>query len=91
MLTTNEMMKMQTLLAKADNDQMKHIAEMFNATIRLNASAAAQSFIKGQDVYWSGKRGKMSGKVVKIMQKNVRVKTEDNQLWNVSANILKAA
>jgi hypothetical protein len=33
----------------------------------------------------------MEGTVVKVLKKNVRVKTEADGVWNVTASMLKAA
>jgi hypothetical protein len=33
----------------------------------------------------------MSGKVIKVLKKNIRVKTEADGIWNVTASLVKAA
>jgi len=91
MLTKSEMNKLQTLLIKSSNEQMSEIANMFNDTLNLKRTQAVRSFKVGQKVKWSGKRGDMSGTVVKILKKNVRVQVANGDMWNVTANMLKSA
>ena len=91
MLTKSEMTKLQTLLVKASPDQMSDIARMFNDTLNMKRAQATRSFTVGQKVKWSGKNGAMSGTVIKVMKKNVRVKVSATETWNVTATMLKAA
>ncbi len=91
MLTKSEMTKLQTLLVKASPDQMNDIARMFNDTMNMKRAQATRSFTVGQKVKWSGKNGAMSGTVIKVMKKNVRVKVSATETWNVTATMLKAA
>lgn len=92
MLTKSEMNKLQTLLIKSSNEQMSEIANMFNDTLNLKRTQAVRSFKVGQKVKWSGKKsGDMSGTIVKILKKNVRVQVANGDLWNVTANMLKSA
>jgi sRNA-binding protein len=91
MLTKSEMTKLQTLLVKASPDQMNEIARMFNDTLNMKRAQATRSFTVGQKVKWSGKNGAMSGTVIKVMKKNVRVKVSATETWNVTATMLKAA
>lgn len=52
-----------------------------------------RSFVVGQRVEWDSPRaGKtMTGKIIKIMAKNIRVTTDDSQTWNVSPGLLRGA
>jgi sRNA-binding protein len=91
MLTKSEITKLQTLLVKASPDQMNDIARMFNDAMNMKRAQATRSFTVGQKVKWSGKNGPMSGTVIKVMKKNVRVKVSATETWNVTATMLKAA
>ena len=91
MLTKSETTKLQTLLVKASPDQMNDIARMFNDAMNMKRAQATRSFTVGQKVKWSGKNGPMSGTVIKVMKKNVRVKVSATETWNVTATMLKAA
>ena len=91
MLTKSEITKLQTLLVKASPDQMSDIARMYNDTLNMKRSQIARSFAIGQKVKWSGKNGDMSGTVIKVMKKNVRVKVSATEIWNVTSTMLKAA
>ena len=91
MMNTSEMIAMQNLLGKASPDQMNEIARMFNDAMNMKRAQATRSFTVGQKVKWSGKNGAMSGTVIKVMKKNVRVKVSANETWNVTATMLKAA
>jgi len=91
MLTKSETTKLQTLLVKASPDQMNDIARMFNDAMNMKRAQATRSFTVGQKVKWSGKNGAMSGTVIKVMKKNVRVKVSATETWNVTATMLKAA
>lgn len=91
MLTTNEIAKLQVLMAKADIDQFSHIADMFNACRRMKANAVKNNFKVGQLVSWHGKRGSQSGVITKINRKNIVVNTGKNGMWNVSPTLLVAA
>ena len=91
MLNKSQMSKVQSFLIEADADQMSEIAQMFNDARNLKVARAARSFAVGQTVKWNGKRGSMSGTVVKVLKKNVRVSTKADGIWNVTASLLKAA
>ena len=91
MMNTSEMIAIQNFFGKATDDQMREIAQMFNYARSLPASRAARAFAVGQKVSWVGRRGQMEGTVVKVLKKNVRVKTEADGVWNVTASMLKAA
>ena len=91
MLNQPEMSKIQAFFAEASDQQMSEIAEMFNEARNLKVARAARSFTVGQSVKWSGRKGAMSGTVVKVLKKNVRVKTEADGVWNVTASLLEAA
>ena len=91
MLTKSETTKLQSFLVKASPDQMNDIARMFNDAMNMKRAQATRSFTVGQKVKWSGKNGPMSGTVIKVMKKNVRVKVSTTETWNVTATMLKAA
>lgn len=91
MLTNSEITKLQAFLVKATPDQMNDIARMFNDVMNMKRAQATRSFTVGQKVKWSGKNGAMSGTVIKVMKKNVRVKVSATETWNVTATMLKAA
>lgn len=91
MITNSEMNSIQSLLVKATPEQMNEIAQAYNDALNLKNAQAARSFIAGDKVKWNGKRGAMSGTVIKVMKKNVRVKVENGDLWNVTATMLSAA
>jgi len=91
MLTNSEITKLQAFLVKATPDQMNDIARMFNDVLNMKRAQATRSFTVGQKVKWSGKNGAMSGTVIKVMKKNVRVKVSATETWNVTATMLKAA
>ena len=91
MLNKSQMSKIQLLFVEASDEQMSEIASMFNDARNIKAASAARSFKVGQSVSWSGRRGAMSGKVIKVLKKNIRVKTEADGTWNVTASLLKAA
>ncbi len=91
MLTKSETTKLQSFLVKASPDQMNDIARMFNDAMNMKRAQATRSFTVGQKVKWSGKNGPMSGTVIKVMKKNVRVKVSATETWNVTATMLKAA
>ena len=91
MMNSSEMIAMENLLNKATDDQMQEIARMFNDARNLKVARAARSFTVGQNVTWNGKRGSMSGTVIKVLKKNVRVKTKADGVWNVTASLLKSA
>ena len=91
MLNQPEMFQIQAFFAEASDQQMSEVAEMFNEARNLKVARAARSFTVGQSVKWSGRKGAMSGTVVKVLKKNVRVKTEADGVWNVTASLLEAA
>ena len=91
MLNKSEMSKVQALFVEASDEQMSEIAQMFNDARNLKVARAARSFTVGQSVKWSGRKGAMSGTVVKVLKKNVRVKVSNGDMWNVTASLLKAA
>ena len=91
MLNQPEMFQIQAFFAEASDQQMSEIAQMFNEARNLKVARAARSFTVGQSVKWSGRKGAMSGTVVKVLKKNVRVKTKADGVWNVTASLLEAA
>lgn len=91
MLNKSQMSKIQALFVEASDEQMQEIARMFNDARNLKAQSAARSYSIGQKVKWNGRRGSMSGTVIKVLKKNVRVKTESDGVWNVTASLLEVA
>ena len=91
MLNSSQMSKIQSLFIEASDMQMQEIAQMFNDARSIKTARAARTFKVGQHVSWTGRRGAMSGKVIKVLKKNIRVKTEADGIWNVAASLLKAA
>ena len=91
MMNSSEMIAMENFLNKATDDQMQEIARMFNDARNLKVARAARSITVGQNATWNGKRGSMSGTVIKVLKKNVRVKTKADGVWNVTASLLKSA
>ena len=91
MLNKSEMFQIQAFFAEASDQQMSEIAQMFNDARNLKVARAARSFTVGQSVKWNGRKGAMSGTVVKVLKKNVRVKVSNGDMWNVTASLLKAA
>jgi|TARA_R100000455_G_C6167483_1_gene50270 sRNA-binding protein len=91
MLSKSQMSKIQSLFIEASDEQMQEIAQMFNDARSIKQARAARTFKVGQHVSWTGRRGAMSGQVIKVLKKNIRVKTEADGIWNVAASLLKAA
>ena len=91
MLNSSQMSKIQSLFIEASDEQMQEIAQMFNDARSIKTARAARTFKVGQHVSWTGRRGAMSGQVIKVLKKNIRVKTEADGIWNVAASLLKAA
>ena len=91
MLNKSQMATISMMFAEASDEQMQEIAQMFNAARSIKTARAARTFKVGQHVSWTGRRGAMSGKVIKVLKKNIRVKTEADGIWNVTASLLKAA
>ena len=91
MLSKSQMSKIQSLFIEASDEQMQEIAQMFNDARSIKTARAARTFKVGQHVSWTGRRGAMSGQVIKVLKKNIRVKTEADGIWNVAASLLKAA
>ena len=85
------MSKIQALFVEASDEQMSEIASMFNDARNIKVARAARSFKVGQSVSWTGRKGAMSGKGIKVLKKNIRVKTEADGIWNVTASLVKAA
>tara|TARA_A100001391_G_scaffold151403_2_gene108992 strand:+ start:7907 stop:8182 length:276 start_codon:yes stop_codon:yes gene_type:complete len=91
MISQPDMLKIEALMETATDKQMTEIAQMYNEIRNKKAKLAARSFAIGDKVQWHGKRGYMSGEVIKVMKKNIRVKTKADGIWNVTASLLKAA
>ena len=91
MLIKSQMQHIESMFNEASDEQMQEIAQMFNDARSIKTARAARAFKVGQHVSWTGRRGAMSGKVIKVLKKNIRVKTEADGIWNVAASLLKAA
>lgn len=92
MLTTTEMNKLNSLLAKADQSQMRQIGSMFNAQHKAKQQVAKNSFRTGQNVWFTSKIGeRIEGVITKVMIKNIQLKTADGGLWRVTPTLLKSA
>ena len=65
------------------------IVEIFKHQDKMNAMAAAGTFLVGDKVCWTGKRGYMEGVVTKIKSKNIDVNAGDKGQWIVTASMLK--
>lgn len=91
MLIKSQMQHIESMFNEASDEQMQEIAQMFNDARNLKARSAARSYSIGQKVKWNGRRGSMSGTVIKVLKKNIRVKTESDGVWNVTASLLEVA
>jgi len=91
MLTTSELNKLNSLLAKADSSQMKQISQMFNSQFKAKQQMAKNSFTVGQNVYFNDRSGtKIEGVVSKVMIKNIQVTTDQGN-WRVAPTLLHAS
>lgn len=89
MLTKSELNRIATLMAKADSSDMNLIASMFNDATKMKSRMAAAAFAVGDKVTWNGKAGTKVGTIEKVNRKNIVVKVNSFEKWNVTASLLK--
>lgn len=90
MLTKTELNRLATLMAKASNEDMKAIRDMFNSTMSSKQKEAANKFTAGDMVVFTNSRtGKVvKGQVTKVNRKTIAVKSGITN-WKVSPSMLR--
>lgn len=90
-LSKIEMTKLETLINKAEGNDLYRIIQLIKAKQRNEQFKAARSFEVGQTVSFVSRMGqKIVGQVTKVNTKNIKVKTSAG-IWNVTASLLSAA
>ena len=90
-LSKIEMTKLETLINKAEGNDLYRIIQLIKAKQRNEQFKAARSFEVGQTVSFNSRMGqKIVGQVIKVNAKNIKVKTSAG-IWNVTASLLSAA
>ena len=90
-LSKIEMTKLETLINKAEGNDLYRIIQLIKAKQRNEQFKAARSFEVGQTVSFNSRMGqKIVGQVIKVNAKNIKVKTSAG-IWNVTASLLAAA
>ena len=90
-LSKIEMTKLETLINKAEGNDLYRIIQLIKAKQRNEQFKAARSFEVGQTVSFVSRMGqKIVGQVIKVNAKNIKVKTSAG-IWNVTASLLAAA
>lgn len=90
-LSKIEMTKLETLINKAEGNDLYRIIQLIKAKQRNEQFKAARSFEVGQTVSFVSRMGqKIVGQVTKVNAKNIKVKTSAG-IWNVTASLLSAA
>ncbi len=88
-LTKAEVVRLNSLILKADANQLSEAVEVFKMARSKNSMEAKASLQVGMAVEWNGKHGRMNGVIQKINRKNVVVDAGYNGLWNIPASMLK--
>ena len=90
-LSKIEMTKLETLINKAEGNDLYRIIQLIKEKQRNEQFKAARSFEVGQTVSFVSRMGqKIVGQVIKVNAKNIKVKTSAG-IWNVTASLLAAA
>ena len=90
-LSKSDLTKINTLFSKMEAGDFKTFANLFKQHQTNVASMATGNFSTGDSVFFVNKRGqKISGVVQKVMQKNIKVSTDDG-IWRVPATMLQAS
>jgi hypothetical protein len=90
-LSKSDLTKINTLFSKMEAGDFKTVANLFKQHQTNVASMATGNFSTGDSVFFVNKRGqKISGVVQKVMQKNIKVSTDDG-IWRVPATMLQAS
>ena len=90
-LSKIEITKLETLINKAEGNDLYRIIQLIKAKQRNEQFKAARSFEVGQTVSFNSRMGqKIVGQVIKVNAKNIKVKTSAG-IWNVTASLLAAA
>ena len=90
-LSKIEMTKLETLINKAEGNDLYRIIQLIKVKQRNEQFKAARSFEVGQTVSFVSRMGqKIVGQVIKVNAKNIKVKTSAG-IWNVTASLLSAA
>lgn len=77
-----------------DLESMNALISVFNARMKalrnVKQTQAKAQFSVGDSVFFTSRGQKVTGKVIKIMPKNIKVETMSG-LWKVSPSLLSAA
>lgn len=91
MLTKSELNLISELFSKMEGSDFVEVRDMFNLATRANIAKEANRFNVGDDVSFNDRKGsKMTGVVIKVNRKTVKVKT-GQMIWSVSPSLLLKA
>ena len=89
-LTNSEVSKLNELIFKASDEQLSAAVDIFKMARSKNAAVAASNLRVGAHVEWTGKRGRKSGVVTKILRKNIEIETDSGERWRVPASMVES-
>ena len=79
-------------LPNLSSDELRTIQNSVTHYRELKSRQTMNTLARGDKVSWPSKNGMvMTGDVVGVMQKNVRVKARNGQMWRVSGSLLTKA
>jgi len=79
------------LISSCNSDDLKDASTMMKARWNALATMSVMKFRVGDKVQFdSAKRGTVSGKIMKVNRKTVKVRADDMVMWTVSPGLLKA-
>jgi hypothetical protein len=78
-----------SLISVMDHDELNAVVRAINARRKDIDQNATAKFSVGDQVWFSGKGRIVNGVVTKVNRKTISVKAVGNQMWRVSASLLK--
>ena len=79
----------QKAISKLNHDELNDLVRAINTRRKVIDRQAITQFCVGDQVWFSGKGRIVNGVVTKVNRKTIAVKAVGNQMWRVSASLLK--
>lgn len=89
-ITREDLMTIRSIMAKVESeDELQRIRTLFIESARDFQTKTARNFMVGDTVEFKGKFGVMvSGKIMKVNRKSIKVNAGEQGVWNVSPSLL---
>lgn len=89
MIGNEDMIRILGCIPNGDTDQLDMISRAISSSRDIMASKVRKAFHVGDRVMFESKGVEYHGEILKIMRKNIKVRTDGGAIWTVYPSFLK--